>query len=96
MKIDEIKNLEAQLEAAIARYESIGEHYGETLAEYSGEVARYGDAWVGAGDQLSRLSGGIQAAKAEVEAIKAKLPPVHGCSTRPFLWVDESEDSVPF
>ena len=65
-------------------------------AEYSGEIARYGDAWVGAGDQLKRLSDGIQAAKAEVQAIKAKLPPVHGCSTRHFLWVDENDESVPF
>jgi len=96
MKIDEIKNLESQLETAIEHYESLGDHYGEIHAEYSGEIARYGDAWVGAGDQLNRLSGGIKAAKAEVQAIKAKLPPVQGCSTRPFLWVDENDESVPF
>jgi hypothetical protein len=96
MKIDEIKNLESQLETAIEHYESLGDHYGEIHAEYSGEIARYGDAWVGAGDQLNRLSSGIQAAKADVQAIKAKLPPVHGCSTRPFLWAEGNDESAPF
>jgi hypothetical protein len=96
MKIDEIKNLESQLETAIEHYESLGDQYGEIHAEYSGEIARYGDAWVGAGDQLNRLSVGIQAAKADVQAIKAKLPPMHGCATRPFLWAEENDESAPF
>jgi hypothetical protein len=94
MKIDEIKNLEAQLEAAIEDQYVRGEDYGDALALARSEIARYGDAWVGAYDQLARLRNAANKAKEKVEAIKAKLPPIQGCSPRPYLWYDGEE--VPF
>jgi hypothetical protein len=56
----------------------------DIVAEYHGEVARFGDAWVGAHDQIGSIRQGIKKDQNELEAIRALLPPVQGCEFQGF------------
>lgn len=58
---------------------------GDIEAEYYGEVARYGDAWVGAQLQLQSYRQTIDEDRAEIQDLRAKLPPVHTCERRPVV-----------
>ena len=64
---------------------------GDSEAEYYGEVARYGDAWPGAQLQLQRYRQSIDEDLAEIQDLRAKLPPVHTCERRPVV-----EEDYPF
>jgi hypothetical protein len=46
------------------------ESLGDIEAEYRGEVARFGDAWPGAADQLARTREGARKAEADYEALR--------------------------
>jgi hypothetical protein len=68
-----------QVEQARQRYEDVGEWFVEIRSEYYNEVSLYGDAWVGARDQLDRAYRACGDAEEEYKALQAKLPPVHTC-----------------
>jgi hypothetical protein len=53
--------------------------YSDLHSEYLGEVSRYGDAWVGAQLQLHRCRKALDKDLAELQELRAKLPPVHTC-----------------
>lgn len=65
--------------------------YSDIYAEYIGEVSRYGDAWVGAQHQLARCRKGLDEGLAEIQELRAKLPPVHTCEQPPVV-----EEECPF
>ena len=64
---------------------------GDIQAEYYGEVARYGDAWPGAQLQLARYRKALDEDLAEIQDLRAKLPPVHTCERPPVV-----EEECPF
>lgn len=50
------------------------EAYGETYAQYRGEIAHYGDAWPGAALDVARMSEAIGEIEAEIEALFEDWP----------------------
>tara|TARA_R110001599_G_scaffold12182_1_gene57229 strand:- start:608 stop:916 length:309 start_codon:yes stop_codon:yes gene_type:complete len=64
---------------------------GDITAEYYGEVARYGDAWPGAQPQLARYRQSLDESLAEIQDLRAKLPPVQTCALPPVV-----EEECPF
>ena len=65
--------------------------YTDIYAEYRGEVSRYGDAWPGAQLQLARYRKSLDEDLAEIQDLRAKLPPVHTCERPPVV-----EEECPF
>lgn len=49
-------------------YDHANEHLGEVETQYASEVALYGDAWVGANDELARIQRHVEALRTELNA----------------------------
>ena len=92
MQNSEITELVNQFEQARQRYEDVGEWFVEIRSEYYNEVSLYGDAWVGARDQLDRAYRACGDAEEEYKALQAKLPPLQGCEEKKSWEYEE----VPF
>lgn len=85
----ELKTLVALIEEKeLAHYENRSD-FGDIQAEYHGEVARYGDAWVGSHLQLQRARQALDNERSEIQDLRAKLPPVHTCEYRLTVFGDE-------
>ena len=83
MNTAEFLKLNAQIDEAYEEYCRAGEAFGDINAEYHGEVSRYGDAWVGAGRQLSGLYQTALDAEKNLKELQSKLPPEQGCVLPP-------------
>ena len=92
MKNSEIIELVNQFEQARQRYEDVGECFVETRSQYYNEISLYGDAWVGARDQLDGAYQAYMEAEEEYKALQAKLPPLQGCEEKKSWEYEE----VPF
>ena len=77
MKDLELTNLLALIEEKEDYLYEAQSGYSDIYAEYLGEVSRYGDAWVGAQLQLARCRKALDDGLAEIQELRAKLPPVH-------------------
>ncbi len=87
----ELTNLLALIEEREDALYEAQSQLGDIEAEYYGEVARYGDAWVGAQPQLARYRKALDEGRDEIQDLRAKLPPVHTCERPPVV-----EEECPF
>ena len=91
MKDLELTNLIALIEEKGHEYREACSIVGDTEAEYYSEVARYGDAWPGSQLQLQRYRQSLDEDLAEIQELRAKLPPVQTCERPPVV-----EEEYPF
>lgn len=91
MKDLELTNLLALIEEKEDVLYEAQSQLGDIEAEYYGEVARYGDAWPGSQLQLQRYRQSLDDGLAEIQELRAKLPPVQTCERPPVV-----EEEYPF
>ena len=87
----ELTNLIALIAEKEHEYQESCSIVGDIEAEYYGEVARYGDAWPGAQLQLQSDYQSLDEDLAEIQDLRAKLPPVQTCERPPVV-----EEECPF
>lgn len=73
--------LRAEYDELVEYIDDGWEQYGELLAEYRGECARYGDAWPGAALEVAGFRQGLEESERRITFLAdalGGLGPVHG------------------
>lgn len=82
-------------EEVLRDLDMVEESYGEIYSQYRSEVSHFGDAWVGANDQISSLSYWIAHYQAELATYPPEPEPERKAYT-PNLDEDGWDGSIPF